>query len=64
MESSSKIFSNIYPGLHNMNQVALEVLLPTMSSLHGYRHRKIILLFDTREAGHIHCDIVGNTILY
>ena len=66
MESSSKMLSNIYPGLENVNLG----IFSKSGFWQLFHHCMVIviekstLLSGAREAGHIHCDLVGNTIFY
>ena len=62
MESSSKMLSNIYPGLDECNlSVSCSCLgIGLISSLHGYRHREKSLYFLVQERScNIHFDLLG-----
>ena len=65
MESSSKMLSNIYPGLENVILGILEVwLLATISSLHGYRHREKYFCFLVQERRVIFIVILLGILFY
>ena len=52
MESSSKMLSNIYPGLDNVIVgIFGSLILATISSLHGYRHREKYFTFWCKRGG-------------
>ena len=65
MESSSKMLSHIYPDSQNMLLgifgslgIGSYIIIAWLSS-----SRKYFAFSGAREAGHIHCDLVGDTIL-